>query len=332
MPWGKCLTDLAMLNDRLSTMYEYTFTSEYVRAADKFNFTLSIFIILTTVYLLGVSPAKYYLYWVTFMQLALYIKRGLYFKHYGYHYFMLDYCYFTYFVQSLCFVMLNPGSQFWYYVSHAFCGMVFAVFLFTNQFVFHDIDKMTGSLLHTLPIITQWNIHWNLRGTEGLQEWGFYDASNDMFTWDTVSYYYMSYWKIYFIHCLVYFGTVYLRYDVIMKNDYMCYFRNEFEGGMFAKIFRKHGYAACFSAMGATHFLFISIMYTTIIFACFFLEYLMVGYMLVVLYMLFDRAATYYIDHFPKKYEDHLRGYDELGMKYDPLKMRKKKSTHFQDK
>jgi hypothetical protein len=65
--------------------------------------------------------------------------------------------------------------------------------------------------------------------------------------------------------------------------------------------------------------------YVTYAYIFFFWQYLEVAYILLLLYTLFKRGGVYYIDHFPVKYENHIAQYDELGMKYDPLKIRKAK-------
>ena len=153
VPLSKCFLNPKLMFEKLMAIYEYTFTSEYVRQADKFYYNFSVFICLMTVYLLGASPGKYYLYWVTIIQAILYTKRFILFKHYGYHYFFVDYCYVGYVMQCFVFIMFNPGSKFFYYLSFSLSGVVYAVFLYTNQLVLHDIDKMTGSILHIIPFI-----------------------------------------------------------------------------------------------------------------------------------------------------------------------------------
>lgn len=307
-------------------MYDYSFTSEYVRKADKLYFNLSVFILIITTYLLGTSPDKYFFYWIAGIQGLLYIKRFCLFAHYGYHYFMLDWCYVAYIVQSWVFIMYYPDSKPWYYLSFGVSGLCFAIFLYTNMFVLHDIDKMTGSCLHSLPMLISWNIHWNIAGTSGSKAWGFYDASNDMFTWETTGYYYSYYFQYYFVFCVFYYGVTYIRWNAIIKHDYLCYLKNEVDSKRFKKIESKYGYVAAILSFVMGHLVFTTI-YGSSVYLFFFSKTLHTLYLIFILLVLFKRAAVYYIDHFPVKYEAHLKKYDELGMKYDPLKMRKSKST-----
>jgi hypothetical protein len=110
-----CLSNLDLLKDKLAAWNEYSYTSEYIKEADQYYYVFFIAYLVFTAYLLGCSPAKYFLYWIVIWQLCLYGKRGYIFYCYNGHYHLLDFCYFVYFVQSWMFIMMYPGSRFWYY-------------------------------------------------------------------------------------------------------------------------------------------------------------------------------------------------------------------------
>ena len=45
--------------------------------------------------------------------------------------------------------------------------------------IMHKFNSTIDMFLKLAPLITMWNIHWNIRGTAGREYWGFYDPSND---------------------------------------------------------------------------------------------------------------------------------------------------------
>lgn len=98
----------------LDNFIDYTYTSEYARKADKINFIIGNLMIFTTIYLLGVSPGKYYFYWMASMLLTLFFKRSLLFKSLGYQFYLIDYCYVCN-ITIIAFVFYLPNSEFLYH-------------------------------------------------------------------------------------------------------------------------------------------------------------------------------------------------------------------------
>ena len=161
-----------------------------------------------------------------------------------------------------------------------------------------------------------------MRGTEELKQWGFYDASNDALGFDSMYYYFWCFLIYYFPYCIFYYSVYYIRWDVIQKNDYLCYIKNELDSDRGIKAVKKYGLFPFLCVYFVGHFAF-STLYSSISFVMFYNNYLSIAYILLLSYTLIKRSGIYYIDHFPKKYEAHLQQYDKLGTKYDPLKMRK---------
>ena len=127
-----------------------------------------------TLYFLGKYPGTIYFKWLLVLEVVTIFKRFLYYKSLGWHYFLVDFCYFSN-LMIVLFVFLFPTSKEMYLFCYFTCSgvLAFAIYVFRNSFIFHHIDKLTDLVIHLLPLVTIWNIHWNLRNSESRQEWGF---------------------------------------------------------------------------------------------------------------------------------------------------------------
>jgi len=76
---------------RFNNYVDYTFSSEYAREADKINYAIGLLLTFMTVYVLGFSPGKYFFYWIAFIQVSLFTKRAILFRHLGYHFYLIDF-------------------------------------------------------------------------------------------------------------------------------------------------------------------------------------------------------------------------------------------------
>jgi hypothetical protein len=118
-----------------------TCEAEYVQKSDRVQHLVNVFMIMMTVYTIASSPGKYFIYWSTFMQLALYMKRiPLYFQ-YGYQFMMIDFCYIA-FIYQLVFLYAFPDNKYCYMAFLGISGVANIIFRYKNMVVFHDLDKM----------------------------------------------------------------------------------------------------------------------------------------------------------------------------------------------
>jgi hypothetical protein len=73
------------------SMLDFMYSPLYIRLLDKMTFMVGIFIVLTTVYLIGASPGKYYFYWIGIIWPLLLIKRFFLFSKLGYQFYFTDF-------------------------------------------------------------------------------------------------------------------------------------------------------------------------------------------------------------------------------------------------
>lgn len=191
-----------------------------------------------------------------------------------------------------------------------------------NIVVYHDLDKLTGSMIHVFPLLTMWNVHWNIRGTPEAQQWGFVDFTDFGFELDNVLYLFKYYLIGYFLWAIPYYTILYFSWSRILRKDYYCLLIDELFRGQFVhKFCKKYGAKVGIIAFMTKHIIFTNI-FNTIMLSAFYSKYVCTGFLFLFIYILFNRGGEYYINIFSRKYEDNLRLLDQLGMKYDPLKMR----------
>lgn len=189
--------------------------------------------------------------------------------------------------------------------------------------VFHDLDKLTGSSLHLFPLLTMWNIHWNIRGTTERTEWGFYDVGNSNLSFEFLVKYFQNYFSFYFSWAVVYYFIItYACWNTIINKNYYCLVLDELYRGQYIKPVReKYGKYAGQFAFVLKHFIY-TVACALAMLPAFFIRFYSVALLLYFVCLLIKRGGDYYIDHFSKKYEANLVLLDELGKKYDPLGMR----------
>mmetsp|Transcript_16612 Transcript_16612/g.14506 ORF Transcript_16612/g.14506 Transcript_16612/m.14506 type:complete len:103 (+) Transcript_16612:572-880(+) len=93
----------------------------------------------------------------------------------------------------MMFIWIFPNSEIMYLSSFSVGSICMVMLIVRNIIVFHDLDKLTGSALHLFPLLQMWNIHWNIRGTQDRQNWGFMEIENINFNFEfVVNYYFYS--------------------------------------------------------------------------------------------------------------------------------------------
>jgi hypothetical protein len=121
--------------------------------------------------------------------------------------------------------------------------LAYALFRFRNSLIFHHLDKLTDLVIHLLPIVTMWNIHWNIRETAERKEWGFVDTNsftfNLSFVWDMFYYFnimYVSWASVYYLIILI------VSRERIKQRGYWTLLQMSIDSSKFAsKIRDKYG-------------------------------------------------------------------------------------------
>jgi hypothetical protein len=306
---------------KFSKMIDYTFSSEFTREADKINYAIGCVLTFFTTYILGFSPGKYFFYWVPIMTLGLFTRRSILFKHLGYQFYLIDYCYFVNFA-VLIFIFFYPESKQMYISCFALSSICIVMLLVKNIIVFHDLDKLAGSCLHMFPSLLMWNIHWNIRDTPERKQWGFCDVSDITFTTDFVLEYYYGHLVYYLTWAAFYYTILNICWDHILKNEYYCFMIDELHRGKYVKECRiKFGSASAKILFAFKHYAY-TLVFNLFMLPGFFSQTYSTFTVLFYFYVLIGRGGDYYINIFSKRYEETLQILDKLGKKYDPLKMR----------
>jgi len=109
------------------------------------------------------------------------------------------------------------------------------MFLVKNIIVFHDLDKLTGSALHLFPLLQMWNIHWNIRGTQDRENWGFLNVDEISFDFQFIINYYISSMIFYFLWAAFYYATLYICWNHIREKEFYCLLMDELHRGQYVK-------------------------------------------------------------------------------------------------
>jgi hypothetical protein len=131
-----------------------------VRLQDKIAFTLGVFNLGLTMFLLGRHPEWFY--WVYTIKFPILLGLRFYlYRQSKWHYFMLDFCYFANFMMAL-FLWAKPDSLLLFKICFAFTTgpLAWAVALWKNSMVFHSLDKITSVYIHLTPALVSWTIRW----------------------------------------------------------------------------------------------------------------------------------------------------------------------------
>ena len=86
---------------------------------------------------------------------------------------------------------------------------------FRNSVIFHHTDKLTDLVIHLLPLVTMWNINWNLKGTQEFKDWGFFDLSEESFNLGFVKEILYIANSMYLLHAALYYFMIF----VVWRKD-----------------------------------------------------------------------------------------------------------------
>ena len=131
-----------------------------IRYLDKLSFCGGVVITHVTEWLLLCHP-DWMLWWYAGVIVALSLFRFYTYRKLVYHYFMLDFCYFLNSL-LLCYIFLLPTSSMLFegiWIS-ANGSVLFAIPLWGNALVFHDVDKTTSFFIHLMPPLVTYCLRW----------------------------------------------------------------------------------------------------------------------------------------------------------------------------
>ena len=112
-------------------------------------------------YFLTNLPQAFWIWYSAIMPVLLFSRLKVFHKK-GWHYFMLDFCYFTVLCTFLLLYLL-PSSQILFKMIFLYANgpLCWAIVVWRNSFVFHDYDKITSVYIHILPSMLTYTLRWH---------------------------------------------------------------------------------------------------------------------------------------------------------------------------
>ncbi|CAM9252273.1 unnamed protein product, partial [Ectocarpus fasciculatus] len=133
-----------------------------VKLFDKLFFTFGVTNIAICQYFMMNAPRWYWLYHC-FILTSLLLIRFFQYRKLKYHYFLLDFCYFTNVCLAVCRLFgLDTCKTFFNAIFICSVGpLPLAVIVWNISFVFHDHEKVTSVLVHILPLMLCYTMRWH---------------------------------------------------------------------------------------------------------------------------------------------------------------------------
>ncbi|CAI2367403.1 unnamed protein product [Moneuplotes crassus] len=287
--------------------------AQYLRFVDKLTYFIAVPIMVFDFWSLGRFP-DYGTYNIHLaLVLGLVFWRHINYKYSGYHYYLIDFCYFGNYTLCLLLTLL-PMSKSAYCASFAYGvgPLGIATILVGNSFVLHSIDKLTSFYIHLKPMITMTNLHWSTQHNKD-RGWDLYDTSENTFSFEFFWYYVTNAFQYYIIWAVVYFLILFVvKRRRIKERNYdtlFIYLSNNDKGARKLWYSKGKKFAPFFYML--THMvIFLSL--TCLSFLCFFSMYLNIFMIALTLFSSAWRGATFYMDYFCKQYEINLANIEEL--------------------
>jgi hypothetical protein len=137
---------------------------KYVKLYDKLGFTFGVLNILFCEYFL-LSLPEYFSIWASIIIPIILISRLYHFYSLGWHYFLIDFCYFVN-ICSLVNIYFFSKSLLFFKICffHAVGTLPSAIIIWRNSLVFHDYDKIVSIYIHLLPCMLYYCLRWNDQG------------------------------------------------------------------------------------------------------------------------------------------------------------------------
>lgn len=134
---------------------------EYLKLMDKISFTMGVLNISICQYFLFNQPKAFWIWFSVVIPILMY-SRLKHFRRKGWHYFLLDFCYFT-ILSTFVHLYFTPHSLLLFRIIFIYANgpLTWAIVLWRSSFVFHDYDKITSVYIHILPSILTFTEKWN---------------------------------------------------------------------------------------------------------------------------------------------------------------------------
>ena len=280
-----------------------------VKLKDKFSFTLGILTICITEWLATRYPEYFIYFWIP-LTIILWIHRFVDYSAHKFELFMLDFCYFINISVAIQ-IIFYPNNLEWFQANYVLTTgpIFFAIIVWRNSLVFHDLDKLTSFFLHAFPPIIMHMYRWK-------------QIKNDLDLEDRLSMTGNFAWP------LAFYGIWQLAYILITNIFLHCYLRDKSVVTSYRYLMKGKGKQGVYKLMdklfirlkimdvgeqldpdtilGKVVFIFIQLLYTILIIAPVQLIYasyaLSMSYLILVFAVACWNGASYYIEIFSTRY------------------------------
>lgn len=186
--------------------------------------------------------------------------------------------------------------------------------MFRNSLIFHHLDKLTDLVIHLLPLVTVWNIHWNIRDTPERKEWGFLDPNEIQFDFQFAKELFIAFNLIYVLWAVVYYSIILvIKRKRIEEKNYWTLIQMQVDLNKRATELKKtYGLWAAALFFGSKHYFYAMALGVLGLPGLFYRPYLFVQ-LVVYLFVVVKNGADYYIEYFSRKYELGLQELDKIA-------------------
>lgn len=133
---------------------------KYVKLSDKIAFTLGILNMGACQYFLMNRPDLFWL-WYAIITPVLMCSRFFHYKQLRFHYFLLDFCYFTVANTLINLAFINYSASYFKAIFIMACGpLPIAILVWRNSLIFHEYDKIISVYIHILPCMLYYSLRW----------------------------------------------------------------------------------------------------------------------------------------------------------------------------
>ena len=286
-----------------------------IKLKDKFSFTLGILTICLSQWLSLRHPDKFIYFWIP-LTIVLWVYRFVDYSANKFELFMLDFCYFINVSVGIQ-TVFYPDHLAWFQANYVLTTgpIYFAIIVWRNSLVFHDLDKLTSFFLHAFPPVIMHMYRWDYISTNLPIKEG--DAEGDSlsmmgsFAWPLVFY---GIWQVAYLLITNVFLFYYLK-DQTVVTSYRYMMKGKKKQGVYKWAEKQFGRLGVLkegkeldpdTVLGKATFVFVQLIYTIIVILPVQLLYisysLSVTYIVLVFSVACWNGASYYIEIFSTRY------------------------------
>jgi hypothetical protein len=197
---------VGMIRKKKTELEKALHSAKNIRKRDRSILIYCTILLYAHVYLLGAHPGYLFLLATAVTTVVFFWTRLYLFNIIEKPSLIFDFPYYCSVIFSL-FLVHFPGSQTLYLYSYcsALGSLSISVYYLMDSLIMHKLNSIIDLFIKLGPLVTMWNVHWNIRGTNDREFWGFYDSSKDTLSVDFICRYMFAATLVYAVWALPYF-------------------------------------------------------------------------------------------------------------------------------